>query len=369
MPNQLITRWYMNGGALVRRSEPPPPITQFVAFTPGTVIPIGDIDADLGLPRNVGPRTTMTRFDGNITIGAGQVVQGLDIYGTVTFTGQGTIRDCRIRGAVAAIPGAVGGATNRLVEPLASVSPRDYIVSGTSLNLRNSLIEWCAIDARGYESSWMDGLRGGNYTCRYSEIYGSIDGLGMVIVGNGVVEACRIADGFYTAYHDTASGNRLNGFPNQPDHTNHSDGCQMQSYGGWVIRGCNMGGPPSDVTATMRSANRDPQVPSQVAVIRRADASKEFTNACIIVNQIAGNAATGALIEKNWFQGSGAQVNLAATATGRLGAVTVRDNRFRRPSLGFFIYRNANSLATLSNNVYDDTGAPVPIVQYGTLGA
>src|SRR5665213_3772463 len=90
----------------------------FSEFTPGTVVPIGALDITRGetLPvgaaatRNVGirPGVTLTPLFSNLTLTSGQVVSGLDIYGTVTTSGSlgtpPTVTDCRVRG--------VGGTTS-----------------------------------------------------------------------------------------------------------------------------------------------------------------------------------------------------------------------------------------------------------------
>ena len=152
--------------------------SEMVAFAPGTTRPRGALEPG---GANVGPRVPLTRYDGDITIQAGQVVSGLDIYGRVTFAGAGVLRDCVVRGwrsdQYAALTSPVG------------------IVSGKSFDLKGGLIEWCRIDATGRESLWANGISGGNYTARYCEITRVNDGISGVQVGNATVECCRIWNG------------------------------------------------------------------------------------------------------------------------------------------------------------------------------
>ena len=115
-------------------------------------------------------------------------------------------------------------------------------------------------------------------------------------------------------------------------------------------------------------ANRDPSIGAQREMIAKIDSGSDFANACLFVSVASANRV-GLLAEKNWFQGACARINMTTSATrgDLLGGVTIRDNRFVRSdwsSPGFYIYRSANFAGSVSNNVFDDTGAPVPVVTY-----
>lgn len=352
----LITRWYMRDGVLVRRGVVPSS-SQFSTFAVGTVEPIGSFDAGI---RNVGcrvPYANLTPYQGNVTIAAGQTVSGLDIFGNVTFTGQGALRDCRIRGAVAALGTGSTIARGRTSDPLTTESG---LIMGSGSNLRGSLIEWCTLDPTGYESSWQDGIRGGNFTMDYCEIMRTVDGGGFIQVGNGVIRRSRISRGFFTAYQNSAAGTKYAGFPNQGDFTTHSDGIQIHQLGGWVIEGNSIGGVHTDVTSASMLANRDPGIASQKLVIERIDTATDYYNSAIIVNSTSPNI-TSARIEKNWIQGGMAGINLAGDSRDPLVGVQVLNNRFKRPHPGYFILKTAANTSTISGNVYDDSGAAVPI--------
>lgn len=356
----LLTRYLVDGGVLTRRTGVSAPVGTFTAFAIGAVKPIGVYDTGT---RNVGPRIPTTPFVGNVTIAAGQVVSGLEIFGTVKFSGTGTLRDCIVHGPVSgptplvALTASVPTRTN---DPLSGGA--QCIGGTTSFNLQGSLIEWTRIDAIGYDSVFLDGIGGGNFTAQYCEIYGTVDGIGMLQIGNGKIYNSRIARGFYSAYLDPATGNPIPGFPTSPsDRTTHSDGIQIHQFGGWEIKGNNIGGAPYTGGASVQAANRDPTDPVQLAVIQAVDAQEGYSNSAIIVNTTAPNI-TAAVIDKNWIQGGAAGINLlGASASDPMTGVIVTNNRFIQPQTGYYIVKNALFGGTVSGNVFDSTGNPVTV--------
>lgn len=324
----------------------------FTAFAPGVTRPLGLGEAG---GTNVGPRVPLNRHDGDITIAAGQVVSGLDIYGRVTFTGAGVLRDCVVRGWTTA-------QYSSLTSPVG-------IISGPSFNLNGGLIEWCRIDATGRESLWANGISGGNYTARYSEILRTNDGISGVQVGKATVECCRIWKGYYTAWHDDATGGALPGWPSSPtDHRTHGDAIQIHQFSGWVIRGCNIGGRPIVSNASAIFANRDPNVASQAIIIEQIDQGTDFPNAGIFIT-VASTAKLGVLVESNWFQGAAARVNMSTSAVrgDNLSGVTLRGNRFIRSdwsSPGYYVHCDKAFAGTMSDNVFDDNGVDVTVNRY-----
>lgn len=348
-----LERWYVTAGTLRRRGRDNK-IGGFNEFEPGTVRPNGiDDEGDA----NVGPRTAiLVVWDGDYVLTQpGQVVTGLDIRGRLYVTATATncvVRDCIIRGAD---------------RPTSD----NAIVLGDSLNMRNLLIEWSRLDGEGRESVWNEGIRGGNWTLRYSEIRRVVDGLSMVTLGNGVAECCRVSNGVYGAWLDSSNGVPYPNMPSQADRTTHSDACQIHQYSGWVIRGCYLGGASTGLSTTEKLANRDPQVPEQKAIIDQIDACTDYNNACVQIG--VATPGVGALIEKNWFSGGNARINLATKASvgDRLAGVTIRDNRFIRstwPNPGFYIYARTDFEGVMTGNVFDDNGSPVPISPNTTTG-
>ena len=351
----VIETWYPIAGTLKRRGRPDK-YAGFYEFTPGVVEPLGTTDA--GGP-NVGPRYPLSIYNGDITLTTpGQVLEGLDIYGKVYISGTATnaiIRDCIIRG------------------PNHSLTTNS-IIGGQSDNLRNVTIEWCRLDGTGRTSPWTEGVRGGNYTIRYSEIMRCVDGISAVNYGNGTIECCRIHNGSYYAWKNDSSGTAWTNyagydgvtyttFPGQSDFTTHSDAMQIHQFSNWVLRGCSLGGTVSGLSPTTKTNNRDPSIPAQRAIIDQIDAAEEFNNACIMIG--VATAGVGAMIEKNWFQGGAAVINMQTKPSvgDYLAGITVRDNKFRT-STGYYIYHSTDFAGTLSNNTFVSNGQPVPIDTY-----
>lgn len=340
MPAQTIQWWDMIGGVLKRRGYEQ--IPGFEPFLAGDVKPIGS--ADVGLVRNVGPRpgVALTRYDGDIVLTPTSVITGLDIYGQVTGR-SGIVRDCIIRG------------------PLHATTTRAMAV-GTSYNFGGALFEYCRFDGTGRESEWTDCIDGGSYTARYCELTRGVDGAHCDTVGNGIVEMCRIYNGFYDSFWNDAAGTVRPGHIAQSSGDTHSDGVQLLQNAGWIIRGCYIGGARSNTTS---ASQLDPMVPADKVIIdaRNLD-NQDFNNAGIIVNTVG--VKVGALIEKNWISGGAAMLNIATSASDKLDGVTVRNNRFIRqsPAYGFTIYASADHQVALSGNVYDDTGLPAAIVTH-----
>lgn len=347
-----LERWKVEGTTLKRRGRPDK-VGGYNEFAPGTVRPNGIDDPGAN---NVGPRTTLTTWDGDYVLSTpDQVVSGLDIRGRLYVTSTALnciVRDCIIRGPDKA-------------------TSDNAIVLGDSLNLRNITIEWSRLDGEGRESVWTEGIRGGNWTIRYSEIRRVVDGLSMVTLGNGVAECVRVSNGVYGAWLDSSTGTPYPNMPSQGDRTTHSDACQIHQYTGWVIRGCYLGGEATGYSVNEKLANRDPQVPAQKAVIDQIDAATDYNNACVQIG--VATPGLGALIENNWFSGGGARINLAtkASAGDTLGGVTLRNNRFIRSTWanpGYYIFTRPDFSGVMENNVFDDTGLPVPISINNTVG-
>lgn len=345
----------------VSRIRPIAPISTLVAFTPGTVKPLGYIDEIDGLgAQNVGPRPgiTLTPYYGDLILTSGQEVSGLDIHGRVTtsaaLTTPAYVHDCIIRGNSTIDTGGTGTAI------------------GHNYNFSGTVFEWCRFDATGNENGFLDGLSGGNFTVRYSEILRGVDGIHLT-QGNVTAECCRIYHGYYFAWWDDGAGavrttsfTDYGGiqhdppFPGQSSGDVHSDGVQIAGSSGNIIRGCYIGG---ERGSSSTASQIDPTVQADYNIMVARDAAPDYVNAAIIVNALQSNPI-GALIEKNWLHGGAARLNLSTNGTDLLNGLTVQDNRFIRSGYGFYIYKQTGNTATLNNNVYDDTGLPVPEVSF-----
>lgn len=355
--------WYAKGRPTIIPYVDP---LVFSTFAPGTVKPVGHYDDPLG--RNIGPRvqqfSTLTPYYGNVVIAAGQVVSGLDIYGKVTFTGTGTLRDCIVRGPVWGQGPTYDGA------------PANDAAINATYNGRGSLIEWCMVDMTGRENVWTDGIRGNNFTMQYCEITRTVDGWGASsgsYYGPTVFRNNRVHNSYYTAWLNSSTGVAYPSFPTSPsDRRCHSDGIQMQGFNNYTVDGNYIGGGRAPgVTSTMKQNNRDYLNPAHQPVIAAVNAATDYANSAVIIqNNIPAGGMVGAMVEKNWFAGGDAVVNLNGNLGGdTLGSVTVRNNRFIRQSTfgasdGFAIYRSTTCTATVTGNVWDDTGLPVTISTY-----
>lgn len=332
--------------------------SSFTAFTAGTVMPLGERDTALG-SRNVGPRpeVTLTPYYGDLTLTSGQEVYGLDIYGMVTTSGSlavpAYVHDCIIRGNSTVNTSGSGVAVGH-----------NYTLSGT-------VFEWCRFDATGNENAFLDGMSGGGFTVRYSEIARGVDGIHLT-QGNVTAECCRIYYGHYFSWWDdtagavrTASFTDYGGivhdppFPSQSSGDVHGDGIQIAGSSGNTIRGCYIGGERgSSITSQI-----DPTVQTDYAAMVAHDSAAGFKNAAIIVNALQSNPI-GVLIEKNWLHGGAARLNLSINGTDLLSGLTVQNNRFIRSGYGYYIYAQTGNSATIANNVYDDTGTAVSVVNW-----
>lgn len=354
-----VGQYYRKGNDGVWRSPGRAPLgSSFTAFSPGVVMPLGELDTALG-SRNVGPRpeVTLTPYYGDLYLTSGQEISGLDIHGMVTTSASlaspAYVHDCIIRG-------------NNTINTSGS-----GIALGHNYTLSGTVFEWCRFDATGNENAFLDGISGGGFTVRYSEISRGVDGIHLT-QGNVTAECCRIYYPYYfswwndgtnavrtTSFTDYGGTLHNTPFPTQSSGDVHGDGIQIAGSAGNIIRGCYIGGERGSAV----TSNIDPTVQADYDAMVAHDAAAGFKNASIIVNALQTNPI-GALIEKNWLHGGAARLNLSINGTDLLAGLTVQDNRFIRSTYGYYIYAQTGNAATITNNVYDDTGMAVPIVNW-----
>lgn len=169
-------------------------------------------------------------------------------------------------------------------------------------------------------SVYWDGIWGGNYHARKLNIHDVVDGA--KLDSNVTIELSYIHDLSYFAND-----------PNQGGGPTHNDGLQILAGNTISVYGNNLEQTSDD-------------------------------NAAIQVTQDYG-AVTNLSIEHNWLDGGGATLNIAHKVLSSLSGVLVKDNRFGRNSFynAPILISTQTSIINI-NNVWDDTGQPVPVQQH-----
>ena len=274
----------------------------------------------------------LTRIDTDINATAnGQVFENLEVWGRInvgTFSNV-VVRNCIVRGT---------DKTGELTS----------LIYGSGDNLRGLLIEDCELAGRG--NVWTTGMRGGNYTIRRTELTWLPDGIGFTSpLGNVTIEGCWIHNGMYKEW--TASTPDM---PYAGGYYTHVDGIQFHRGKNYVIRGNTIGGVRAPAKHHTAGAS---------AAINNAD---DMYNSCLMIKQevddTAANKVEHVLIEKNWFIGGQASINLASGRGNDFSTTVIRNNRFMRSTWGqqYYVLRPPG-LGQFDNNVFDDDSSPVTI--------
>ena len=278
------------------------------------------------------PGTALKQVQGDLTATANnQIIENQEIFGSInlkSFTGV-TIRNCVIWGTLAT-----------------GVDTAHIIFAGD--NGRGAIIEDTRINGRG--NVWCSAIRGGNYTMRRTEITNTPDGICLTsAIGNVTVEASWIHNGFFQEWTATT--------PNMPyagAYYTHVDGVQFHRGKNYTFRGNMIGG--SSYNAKHHTGH--------LADIRGAD---DMYNSAFMIKQEVDNTPANrienVLIENNWLAGGQATLNLTTGNDNTFATTIIRNNRFIRSTTNpnqLYILSGAN-LGKLTNNVFDDNGAPVTI--------
>lgn len=293
-------------------------------LVPGTYRPGGSTTGPV-------PGSTLRTVNGNLNATAHrQVIENVEVWGSVNL---GAYESVTIR--------------NSIIHGSTATGTRTACVVGANENLRGLVIEDCRLTGQG--NPWCEGIRGANYTIRRSELDNLPDGLSLTSqLGNVTAEACWIHNGLYREWNAST--------PNMPPASGyyiHTDGVQFHRGSNYVFRGNMIGGvrvPGSHHTG----------LATQIA------SGDDHFNSCFMIKQevddSAANRITNVLIEKNWLMGGAASINIASGRGNDFSSTIIRNNRFIRSTWGsqFYILRGPG-LAVLENNVFDDTGEPVPI--------
>lgn len=238
------------------------------------------------------------------------------------------------------------------------------------------------MSAKGRTRVWpeINGIFGGNFVVRRCEIRNVCDGVGIHGYNYGFdIELSIISTGTY------ATGPENTG---QSDQRTHNDGIQFHTGKNINIRGNIIGFDPSEPDESKRTRH---MTGYQTDPFSDAyNSGHDFENSCLMVKQEVGSATNmlidQVLIEGNWLYGGMASVNFTYNASNpnRFGTTTIRGNKFGRRQagwgvtrrmdgnlrddpaqtnngLGWYILKSGNLDATITGNVFEDTGLPVPI--------
>ena len=164
-------------------------------------------------------------------------------------------------------------------------------------------------------------MRGGNYTIRRTEISNVPDGLCLTsALGNVRAEANWIHNGLYREWSSTT--------PNMPyagGYYTHTDGIQFHRGRNYTIRGNLIGG--KRVPGAHHTGMAD--------AISSGD---DMYNSCIMIKQEVdstwANKIENVLIERNWFVGGQASINLASGRLNNFETTVIRYNRFLTSTWG-----------------------------------
>jgi hypothetical protein len=307
-------------------------------------------------PRTTGPRPfledgvtprVLQRVDGDVRITTpGFVLEDKDIYGRVIITSTATnviIRNCIVRG-----PGGLDKWSSGFTA----------VITGSTSSLKGAWIEDTRIDCTGRENPWVDAIRESDVTLRRVEITRVIDGLsGVTRVGKVDMQGCWLHNG---AYFEWVKGTV--GWPGQSDARSHGDAVQIQRGSGYIIKYNTIGGFRNP--GPYHSA---PYTTVDAEMVAWKDAGEDFENSCLMIKQEQSTLPEDRIgtvdYSYNLLSGGASGANLSYDRENTLPGLTLVGNRFKRSTWGTQIYiiKDTAITATISGNVYEDTGLPVPI--------
>ena len=274
-------------------TTPPPP-----APVAPVVIPARPGPTNTGVPAG----TRLTPYYGNLVITTpGATYDALDIHGFVTIKAPNVkITRSIIRGGVAT--GNVGLITS-------------YDTTATGFVLEDSEL------APEFPSVWLDGIKGGNFTIRRVNSWGTTDNV--KVHGNNVTVDSSWLHGTVYRLVD----------PNQGGGPTHNDAVQI--LGGKNLRILN---------STL----------------------EEGHNSAIQVTQDTA-PTTDLVVSHNWIDGGGCSVNLSNKGLPTMSGITVDDNLFGRHQLFTGCAAIVTRATTLSqwNNTYEDNGTAIRLTDGG----
>jgi hypothetical protein len=357
-----VSELAVSGGAASKLTAAQRDALVYGAYKPSaaTVGPVPEVSlAQLGTP------STSTDF---VVTANHQVVQNLEIWGRVdlgTFTGV-TIRNCIIHGTL--LRGVDTAHVIARGDDLRGATIIDSALVGRPVTVPASFNGVVNPDAGKLNraNEWSGGVRGGNYTVLRTEIRNTSDGLGLTSqLGRVTAKGCWIHDGWFnewTPAQATPSGGPARYYPYSTgtQHYTHVDGIQFHRGKNYTFVGNRIGG--------TRVPGAHNATPSEQDAINGGD---DMYNGALMIKQEVdaslANKIENVLIDRNWLEGSAATVNITWGNANRFESLTFSNNKFPRSTWGsqLYILRSRDDggvgVGNFSNNVFEDTGAPVPI--------
>lgn len=369
-----VVTWELNGGALAALEGGPRPPKP--AGRDGLIVGVHK-----PTPETVGPKIT-----GFIEVGNGSQMtltpgtyKGRVFLGLVTFgigTGVYVFEDCIFAGNDPSGSGPNGNDSGgSVVKNTGSTEPRPTV---TMIDCRVDPGYWKTNKGRTKLWPELNGIFGGGFTVKRCEIKNVCDGVAIHGYNYGFVLEQSI---LHSSTYATGTANT-----GQGDQRTHCDGIQFHTGKNIRIRGNVIGYDPSEPDETKRTRH---MVGYQTDPFSAAyNSGHDFENSCLMIKQEVGSAANmlidQVMIELNWLYGGMATINFTYNATNpnRFATLTIRNNKFGRRlagwgitrrmdgalktvdtnnGLGWYILKSSNLDATISGNVFEDTGLPVPI--------
>ncbi len=273
----------------------------------------------------VTPYATLTPSSGDITITTnGTTLTGLDISGQVKVRAANvTISSCRIRGN-------------------ATLATNSALVDCNSSLASNVLIQDCLLVA-DTPSVWWDAVIGHDYTALRNEVYNVVDGFGVYNVNNSN-GACNVY--IYGNYvHD------LSYFSPDPNHSdNHSHNDCVQIQGNSLIR--------------ITGNNFQAFASASVGNGSTTDAYYPCVTGQVITYSPNVGPITDVTVQNNWLHGgSRGIVAIMSPQTSGFNIGSIINNQFGGDQHLTNVLQLDNTLTynSLSGNVYESTGASIPI--------
>jgi len=311
----------------------------------GTYQPQAGVNAGLVNPNAT--FTTQGTGSNTITLStANAVYENVIFNGIVSIAALGIVfRNCIFKG-LNNVTNSTGSSTPCVKG--ASASPTLGMLGGAQF------ID-CLLEPQS-SSWWSYAIQNSWFTMERCEIRGSVDGLslGSPAASDQPTEVygSHIHNGSYWSWDPAVTAG-----DGHSDGTTHCDGIQIAQGKNIHIKGNYIGGAPSTTSDI--------------------NAGDDFHNSCIIIGQGGANPTSPTntigtvLVEENWFEGSVDGINLVRASGNNLPGVSILNNRFIRRTNGTMYMSKPPSpyfTGTISGNVIDDTGEPVPISQ-GAVGS